>query len=239
MKFLPHVFTLLNLFCGYLSLFFTLKEEYFRASVAIFASLFFDVFDGRIARISGSASRFGKELDSLADLVSFGVAPSLLIYRFSLSGFGREGFLSAFLFTACVALRLARFNLRSSSTSYFEGLPSPAGGILLASIVLLILFFNVDPKDYSLFILLGVCLSSFLMISPLKYPSMKELRLRGLSTFYLLVLFLFLFVFTASKPPVIAFALAILYLLLGPLLFLKEFSAKIWHKRKKIRNKPL
>ncbi len=232
MRFLPNIFTLLNLFCGYLSLLYVFEGEFFKASLGILIAIFFDVLDGRLARLSGQVTKFGKELDSLADLVSFGIAPAFLIYRFSLVSFGWQGWLISFLYTACVALRLARFNVRSTPLSYFEGLPSPAGGALISSIILLLLFLRIEPEYRSYPLLFLVCLVAFLMVSPIKYPTLKEFKLKGLSTFYFLTLFLFLFVLTASKPPVILFSLVLLYLLLGPILFLRDIGWRIYYKNK-------
>jgi len=233
MKYLPSIFTLLNLFCGYYALYSAYEGDFQTGAIAIFLAILFDILDGRLARLSAQVTKFGKELDSLADMVSFGVSPAFLIYQFSLSAFGREGFFVSFLYTACTALRLARFNVKTSSLSHFEGLPSPAGGALIASTVLLLLFLGIEPEERSYPLLLLVCIVSFLMVSPLRYPSLKDFRLKGLSTFYFLVLFLFLFILAASKPPVILFVLVLIYILLGPFLFVKDFGLKILGKRKR------
>jgi len=139
---LPNLFTTLNLLCGFFAIISVINGDFFQASWAILFAIIFDVFDGRIARFLGQSSRFGTEYDSLCDLVSFGIAPAVLIYVFSLKTFGRAGWLACFLYTACVALRLARFNIRiDSKSNYFEGLPSPAGGAFLASMVIVLSHF--------------------------------------------------------------------------------------------------
>ncbi len=171
-------------------------------------------------------------------MVSFGVSPAFLIYQFSLAVFGKQGFLVSFLYVACTALRLARFNVKTTSLSYFEGLPSPAGGALIASTILLFHFLGIEPEHRRYALLFLVCLLSFLMVSPLRYPSLKDFRMKGLSTFYFLILFLFLFIITASKPPVILFVLVLLYILLGPFLFLKGFWLRKFGKREKEYKRP-
>jgi len=135
--FLPHIFTTLNIFFGFYAVVKVIEEDFFKASWGIFLAIFFDIFDGRIARFFKIQSRFGLEYDSLCDLISFGVAPSLLIYQFSLKNFDKVGWLASFLYVTCVALRLARFNVKNPlNKGYFEGLPSPAGAGILASFVL-------------------------------------------------------------------------------------------------------
>jgi len=237
MKYLPSIFTLLNLFCGYYALYSAYKGDFQAGAIAILFAIFFDILDGRLARLSTQVTNFGKELDSLADMVSFGVSPAFLIYQFSLSAFGRQGFLVSFLYVACTALRLARFNIRASSLSQFEGLPSPAAGALIASTVLLLLFLRIESEELSYPLLLMVCIVSFLMVSPLRYPSLKDFRLKGLRTSYFLVLFLFLIILAASKLLVILFVLVLIYILLGPFLFVKDFGLKILRKRKGVLKK--
>lgn len=236
--FLPHIFTTLNLFAGFYSIIATISGEYFKASVAILVAILFDIFDGRIARLIGQSSRFGREYDSLADMVSFGLAPALLIYHFSLKGFTKVGWIASFLYTACVALRLARFNVRTPLGLYFEGLPSPAGGAIIASSILLLIHLGVEPLYKNWLILFMVYLLSYLLISPIKYPSFKELKLNKVQSFYLLVLFVLLLTLTASNPPLILFVFTGFYVLLGPLVFIKNYGSK-WYlkvKSKKLKN---
>ena len=140
---LPNLFTTGSLFCGFFSIIAAFNGDFSKAAVAIVVSGAFDWLDGRIARMSNTMSRFGEEYDSLADLISFGVAPGVLIYTWALIPFGRVGWLAAFLYVACAALRLARFNVDSGRVGlkYFEGMPTPgAGGMIAATVLFLVLF---------------------------------------------------------------------------------------------------
>lgn len=110
---LPYIFTTLNIFCGFYAVVNVIEGDFWKASWSILFAIAFDIFDGRIARLLGTSSKFGLEYDSLCDLVSFGVAPSLLIYQYSLKNFGKIRLLTSFLYTTCVALRLVRFNVKT------------------------------------------------------------------------------------------------------------------------------
>jgi len=138
---LPNLFTTGNLFCGFRAIISVFQEKYFYAAVAILLAAVFDVLDGKVARLSGATSKFGVQYDSLADLISFGIAPALLAYNWALRPYGRFGWLAAFLFVVFGALRLARFNVQSSSgeVKCFKGLPIPASASMIALTILLYL----------------------------------------------------------------------------------------------------
>lgn len=227
---LPNIFTTLNLFSGFYSLLASFEGKFLSASIGILLALFFDIFDGRIARLTGQYSKFGREYDSLADMVSFGVAPAFLIYNFSLKSFSKMGWLACFLYTACVALRLARFNVKIGSSHYFEGLPSPAGGVILASITIFLLHLGIQPLYKNWFLLFLVYLLAYLLISPIKYPSFKDLKLRALPNFYFLVLFILMLTLTATNPPLILLIITTLYALLGPFILFKRTSKRVIKK---------
>ena len=135
---LPNLFTTANMFCGFFGMVNSFDGHYQTAAVAILASCLFDILDGKVARLVGATSRFGVEYDSLADLVAFGVGPAVLMYMWALKPFGRLGWLAAFLFMACGALRLARFNVQVDTVSkkYFVGLPIPGAACMVSTIVL-------------------------------------------------------------------------------------------------------
>jgi len=135
----PNLITILSLFSGFYSIIATFNEMYLQASYAILMSFVFDGLDGKIARILNATSEFGVQLDSLSDLVAFGVAPAVLVYKWLLLPYGRIGWMAAFLFVACGALRLARFNVQSGKidSAFFVGLPIPAAAGVIASSVLL------------------------------------------------------------------------------------------------------
>jgi len=220
---LPHIFTTLNIFFGFYAIIKVIEGDFFKASWGIFLAIFFDIFDGRIARFFKTSSRFGLEYDSLCDLVSFGIAPALLIYQFSLKGFNKIGWLASFLYATCVALRLARFNVRNLlKKDHFEGLPSPAGAGILASSVLFLLKIEIAPiyKNYGLLIL--TYLIAYLLVSPIQYPSFKEFKIKKAQAFYFLVFFILGLTVIASNPSFYLFIIFGLYLLLGPLIFFKK-----------------
>ncbi len=235
---IPHIFTTLNLFCGFYALISVLNEEHWEASWAILLATAFDIFDGRIARLVGKSSKFGLEYDSLADLISFGVAPSLLIYSFSLKSFERIGWLAGFLYTSCVALRLARFNVKSASLPFhFEGLPSPAGGCILATLVIFFLHLGINPGYKNWLILIFVYLLAYLLVSPIKYPNFKSLKMGKKQTFYLLVFFVLTLTVVASYPYLFLLSIFILYMFLGPFLFFVNFFKKLVQKNFKNKKK--
>ncbi|MNZ60533.1 CDP-alcohol phosphatidyltransferase [compost metagenome] len=168
---IPSLCTLINLGAGAVSLMFTVQEQYRMALSLIAVAAFFDVLDGLLARLLHCTSEFGKQLDSLADLISFGAAPVYLIFFYKLSDMQGLGAAAAILFLACGALRLARFNLMPPSKK-FTGLPITAAGILLSCLSLL----NEQVKPHLFIILIGVL--SLLMVSRIPFPSLKKIAVR-------------------------------------------------------------
>ena len=141
----PNLFTTANLFSGFFGIVNSINGDFELAAIAVLASCVFDILDGKVARLTGGTSRFGVEYDSLADLVAFGVGPGLLMYLMALKPYGRVGWLAAFVFMACGALRLARFNVQVETTSkkYFVGLPIPGGASMIAATVLFLSHWNI------------------------------------------------------------------------------------------------
>jgi CDP-diacylglycerol---serine O-phosphatidyltransferase len=193
---LPNLFTVSSIFLGFYSM--TLSagdaspEQLYRAALAIFFAIFFDMFDGRVARMTRTQSDFGVQLDSLADVVSFGAAPALLVYKWALAPMGFLGLFLSFSFAACGALRLARFNVLAArgdkaSHRYFVGLPIPlAAGALVSVVIAHYRQFGsaTDPTTH-VPIAVGVGLLSFLMVSTVRYRTFKDVHLgpRSLATF--------------------------------------------------------
>ncbi len=172
---LPNACTSMNLFCGYLSIVMTSQGEFLLASWLILIANIFDILDGRLARLTSVTSRFGAELDSLADLVSFGVAPAFLIYTRYLDQNRISGLIISGIFMLCGALRLARFNITPPSRQdVFEGLPIPAGAGILATMTIFELQFLSFLKIPGYFIPVVVLVTSFLMVSKVEYPAMKK-----------------------------------------------------------------
>lgn len=177
---LPSLFTTGNLFAGFWAIVHLLQQEYSDAAVLICVAIVLDALDGRIARLTGTASDFGGELDSLADLISFGVAPALMVYVWGLASIPRAGWLAAFLFVMCGALRLARFNVQrhSGDSRYFVGMPIPAAALQIAA---LIHFWPeaLRLRSQAILAMAMVIALAFLMVSTVRYPSFKGLDLRA------------------------------------------------------------
>jgi len=172
---LPTLFTVGNLFCGYLSIWRSIQGAFETAAILIIAAAVLDALDGRVARWTHSTSEFGEEYDSLADLVSFGVAPAVLAYSWGLSDFPRPGFVASFLFVVCGSMRLARFNIQTkvADKRYFVGLPIPAAAGTIAALVLATPERLVERLWMAGLLVLTIILS-YLMISTIRYRSFKE-----------------------------------------------------------------
>jgi CDP-diacylglycerol---serine O-phosphatidyltransferase len=225
---LPNLITLLSMFAGFYSIVASLNSDYERAAWAILVASIFDVLDGWVARITHTATRFGIEIDSLADVISFGVAPGILVYTWTLSTFGRIGWLGSFFLVACAALRLARFNVQMGSTEkkHFTGLPTPASALLIATTVLayeeildilvrmkLMQIANVMGKDY--WVLVLTFLLAGLMVSNITYHSLKEANLRERRPFGILVAFAAFLAVVAYHPALVLFLVSIFYVSSG------------------------
>jgi CDP-diacylglycerol--serine O-phosphatidyltransferase len=217
---LPQLFTTANLFFGFFSMIHATSGQFDRAALGIVLAALCDVLDGRVARLSRATSRFGVEYDSLADAVSFGVAPAFLAFQAgNLAVLGRAGWILAFLFVACAALRLARFNVQPSPyAGRFEGLPSPAAAGTVASTQWFVSFLRgqgVDVGVPELVVGVGTALLGLLMVSAVPYRSFKEVDLRhGFRTIVLMVVALAVVV---QEPSLWLFVIAVLYVLSGPL----------------------
>ncbi len=211
--FLPNFITTMSLFCGFYSISFALKGRFVMAAVLILIAGFIDGIDGRVARATNSESPFGKEYDSLCDLVAFGVAPALMAYLWQVNQFGRLGFIASFLFVACGALRLARFNTEvSHDNSSFTGLPIPMAAAAVCGVVL---FSGIVGYIPPAIILVGMYILAFLMVSTIRYPSFKHITYIQAHPFQLLVAGLLVLVVVALNPEVMIFALTMLFIVGG------------------------
>ncbi len=213
---LPTSFTTGNLCCGFFSLIESSRGHYEIAALLIIAAGVLDGLDGRIARLTGTTSEFGVEFDSMADISSFGIAPAFLAYEWVLQPFHRVGWLIAFLFVACAATRLARFNIQhgSSDKRFFAGLPSPAAAGAIASVAFA---FPDPPTQLGFSVLIGmlVAAAALLMVSHVRYRSFKSLDLKSPRS-YLSVVAIVLVLVAVLVHPRSLMAIAGLYLLLGP-----------------------
>lgn len=217
---LPNLFTTANLFSGFFGIVNSINGNYEVAALAVFASCIFDILDGQVARLTRATSRFGVEYDSLADVVSFGVAPGLLIFLMALQPYGRVGWLAAFVFMACGALRLARFNVQveTSSKKYFVGLPIPGGAAMLAITVLFLRYWDIGIRGSFITPLLLVLtyLLGFCMISTMPYNSFKDVEvIKAKPSFVVFGLIVFVS-FVAISPAFILFAMLSVYTASGP-----------------------
>ncbi len=220
---LPSILTLTSIFFRFYSMIESIKHDFLWAGALIVAAGFFDGIDGKVARLTKTSTRFGLELDSLADVISFGVAPALLMYTWVLESFGRIGWVSAFVFVACGALRLARFNVQSGNIDpkRFNGLPIPAAAIMVATTVLFFHKLKLDPLDFRTLLLILTYAIAFLMVSSIKFHAFKDLTLVKEKPFSSTVAFVLLLALIAAAPLVVPFILCAGYLISGPILTLE------------------
>jgi len=227
---LPSMLTCTSLFSGFYSIVASINGDFFPAAVAILVAGLFDGLDGRVARLTDSTSRFGMQLDSLCDLVSFGVAPALLAYLWALIPYGRYGWLAAFLYVATTALRLARFNSMAEESEDenhdFVGLPCPAAAGAIATMVMFFRYLGTTDPVKHLSILLLVYLLSYLMISTHRYLSFKKTRVPKEKRFQAVVGMVLILILLATEPPVTLFITTLLYALSGLALELYTFLQK-------------
>lgn len=216
---LPNLLTTASLFSAFLGLTWAAAGRFEACAVAILVSALLDALDGKVARLTGASSEFGIQLDSLADLVAFGVTPAFMAYLWMLEGFGRLGLLACFLFVACGALRLARFNLQSQggSKKFFIGLPIPAAGCTLSTLVLFAPYlpFSFQETVLPVAVLVLAYVLSFLMVSTVRYAAFKELGLVKAHPFSAMVTAILLFVLVASQPKLLGFLILLGYLASG------------------------
>ncbi len=218
---LPNLFTTGNLFMGFFSLISAVNGHFLRAAVLIYVAMLFDFADGPVARFTGASSHFGVEYDSLADLLSFGVAPAMLAYLFALSHYERYGWLVAFLFAAGAALRLGRFNTKAKpgkANAYFQGMSTPTASGTLAGLVLLARHFSWGSATKGVIFFVAVPLLAFLMVSSLPYYSFKTVRLSRKQAFYATVGVVVLFAAVAARPEIVLPLLFGAYAFSGPVL---------------------
>ena len=214
---LPTLFTVGNLFCGYLSIWSSIRGTFDVSAYLIIAAGILDALDGRIARMTHSTSAFGEQYDSMADLVSFGVAPAVLAYSWGLADFHRLGWMVSFLFVVCGSMRLARFNIQAHVVDkrYFVGLPIPAGAGTIATVVL------ATPERLVSRVWMGGLLGltivlSYLMISTIRYRSFKDLDLRRRRPAWILPAIALFFAIIAYRPEIALASLALVFVASGP-----------------------
>ncbi len=235
---LPNLMTTAGIFAGFYAVIAGIQGNFEQGAIAILLAMIFDGLDGRIARMTNSCSAFGAEYDSLADMVSFGLAPALLMYQWVLHDFGKLGWLVAFIYTVAAALRLARFNTQVgvADKRYFQGLPSPAAAALLACLIWVVEsnseYFEavVDglPALVGITALVLTVFAGVMMVSNVRFSSFKEFNLKGKVPFMTLLVVVLVFVIITLEPAVLLFIIFFIYAFSGPvvtLLTLKKTRA--------------
>lgn len=232
---LPNLFTTANLFFGFFSILSAIRGEWSAAALAVLLAALADGLDGRIARLTKTQSAFGEQYDSMSDLMSFGVAPSLLMYQWALAPYGRLGWIGSFMYLTCAALRLARFNVLKQSTEkrYFQGCPSPVAACTVATAVLFYTEFGFEAWK-SVYMLIVMFILGASMVSTVRYRSFKDLRFPSQRDFGYLLLIIMSVVLFSAFPEKLLFPLFITYVLTGPI-----FEAFRWiRKRRGHRHHP-
>lgn len=231
---LPNLFTTSGLFAGFYAIVAAMRGDFGSAAIAVFIAMLMDGLDGRVARLTNTQSAFGAEYDSLADVVSFGIAPSLVAYSWSLQNVGKPGWLVAFFFAAATALRLARFNSRLGSDDhrYFQGLPCPSAAGLVAGMVWVADAYGISGQSIWLIAAVVTLITGALMVSSIRYYSFKEFDLKGRVPFVAVLAVLVLFVCVSIDPPLVLLAAFALYVLSGPVLALRR-RCVAWRKAKR------
>ncbi|HSH29546.1 MAG TPA: CDP-diacylglycerol--serine O-phosphatidyltransferase [Thiohalobacter sp.] len=234
---LPNLFTTAALFAGFYAIVSATTDRFEAAAIAIFVAMLMDGVDGRVARLTNTQSDFGVQYDSLSDMVSFGLAPALVMYEWSLHGmlgygwvWAKLGWLGAFIYTAAAALRLARFNsqVEVADKRYFQGLPSPSAAALVAGMVWLGADAGIEGTDIWPLALVITAAAGLLMVSNLRYYSFKEVDFKNRVPFVVLLIVVLLFVFVSIDPPTFLFTGFLLYVLSGPVI-------TIWRLRQRRR----
>jgi len=221
---LPNLFTTGALFAGFYAVVQAMNGRFEHAAIAIFIAMVLDGLDGRVARMTHTQSAFGAEYDSLSDMVSFGVAPALVIYVFALQGLGKFGWIAAFVYCAGAALRLARFNTQledpNADKRWFQGLPSPSAAALIAGFVWVMNEYGVDGHSVRWIAFVVALFGGLTMVSNLKYYSGKDINLRKSVPFFVILLVVLAFILISYSPPEVLFGVFVLYGLSGYVMLL-------------------
>ena len=227
----PNLVTTAALFSGFFAILASMNGQFEKACVAIFVAMILDGLDGRVARWTNTESEFGEQYDSLSDLVSFGLAPALVMYQWALvymrddgMSYGRLGWMAAFIYVACAALRLARFNSQIEVTDkrYFTGLPSPSGAGIVAGMVWMLHDLDVLGKNIQIPALLVIISAGLLMVSNVKYNSFKDFDIKSKVPHLAILVIILVFALVQVDPPKVLFAVFLVYSLSGPYYWLKN-----------------
>lgn len=232
---LPNLFTTGALFCGFYAIIASIHQQFEPAAIAIFIAMILDGLDGRVARMVNAQSDFGAEYDSLSDLISFGLAPSLLVYQWSLvhmreitDAWGQLGWMAAFIYVACAAMRLARFNVQSDNVDkrFFIGLPSPSAAAVLAGGVWVADSLKLEGNLLQLPVVIMTIAIGLLMVSNVKYHSFKDFDIKNKVPHAAVLIMILVFALVAIDPPKVLFAIFMAYTLSGPILWFQRRGKK-------------
>ena len=231
---LPNLFTTAALFAGFYAVLAAMNGQFEKAAIAIFLAMILDGLDGRVARMTNTQTAFGAEYDSLSDMVAFGLAPSLVMYEWSLSSLGKLGWMAAFIYTAGAALRLARFNSRldTADKRFFTGLPSPSAAAILAGFVWVAVDNALPGQDLAWLALVLTAGAGLLMVSNILFHSFKQIDFKGKVPFFGIVAVMLAFAVILSEPPLVLFVIFLAYTISGPVLALNRLV-----KRRKANEK--
>jgi len=218
---LPNLFTLAALFGGFYAVVMAMNQRFDLAAVGVFVAMVLDSLDGRVARMTNTQSAFGEQMDSLSDMVSFGAAPALIAYEWALKGLGRWGWIAAFVYCACAALRLARFNVNTQVVDkrYFQGLPSPAAAALMAGFIWLMADYGVRAVDVSWVMFAVALYAGLTMVTNVPFYSFKDIQMKKSVPFAVIVLIALAIAVINIDPPVVLFAIFVIYGLSGYALY--------------------
>src|SRR5690606_4218185 len=216
---LPNLLTTAGLFSGFFAIVSSMNGRFEAAAVAIFVAMIFDGLDGRVARLTNTQSEFGAQYDSMSDMLSFGMAPALVAYNWGLAEYGKFGWLAAFVYVACAALRLARFNANLSITNgrYFHCLAIPAAAAIVAGMVWSGSIYQIDGDNIGYLVGILTILTGLLMVSNFRYNSFKDLNWRDRVSFLTILLVVLVFVVIAARPAEMLFSIFFIYACSGPI----------------------
>ncbi len=225
---LPNLFTVSALFAGFYAIVAATKGHFDTAAIAIFVSMVLDGIDGRVARLTHTQSEFGAQMDSLSDMVCFGITPALVLYTWSLSVLGKPGWLAAFFYAVCTALRLARFNSQAQSDNkrYFQGLATPAAAGLVASAIWVSVKYSIPGADVALPVMIMAIVLGLLKVSTARYRSFKDIDLRNKVPFIFILFIVLVLVLISFAPPDTLLFVFSVYVISGPIM-------SLWSMRKK------
>jgi CDP-diacylglycerol---serine O-phosphatidyltransferase len=225
---LPNILTTAALFAGFYAIVQAMNGKFEFSAVAIFIAMVLDGLDGRVARLTRTQSEFGAEYDSLSDMVSFGVAPSLLMYEWAFKDLGKLGWFAAFIYCAGTALRLARFNANIDTVDkrFFQGLPSPAAAAVVAGFVWVMLDNHFSGQESRWYAVILTVFAGVSMVSNLRFYSFKDFNMRKSVPFIVIILIALFFILIFSDPPSVLFLLFFCYALSGYVLWLLDFRKK-------------